>query len=151
MLKTFYLFQGSELFSRVSFGHRLFFCISRVTLRPESLSWREAGTGILPMDHCSRNPAVAFHWLSFAYQGLTDIPYDAILAQEDALEVLDLSYNLLDEYPFTVYVIWPLLLNWIQTVTEAQSGLGISYKRKNVIVAQMQQLQRNSRRWFKQI
>uniref|UniRef100_A0A3B3H6T1 U2A'/phosphoprotein 32 family A C-terminal domain-containing protein n=1 Tax=Oryzias latipes TaxID=8090 RepID=A0A3B3H6T1_ORYLA len=41
-----------------------------------------------------RNPAVAFHWLSFAYQGLTDIPYDAILTQEDALEVLDLSYNL---------------------------------------------------------
>lgn len=42
----------------------------------------------------------SFHWLSFAYQGLTEIPYETILTQTDTLEVLDLSYNLLDEYPF---------------------------------------------------
>ncbi|KAF4089268.1 hypothetical protein AMELA_G00064860 [Ameiurus melas] len=38
--------------------------------------------------------------LSFAYQSLLEIPYDIILKQQDTLEVLDLSYNLLDEYPF---------------------------------------------------
>lgn len=37
--------------------------------------------------------------VSFAYQGLLEIPYDTILEQRDTLEVLDLSYNLLDEYP----------------------------------------------------
>lgn len=37
--------------------------------------------------------------LSFAYQSLQEIPYDVILKQRDTLEVLDLSYNLLDEYP----------------------------------------------------
>uniref|UniRef100_A0A671UF65 U2A'/phosphoprotein 32 family A C-terminal domain-containing protein n=1 Tax=Sparus aurata TaxID=8175 RepID=A0A671UF65_SPAAU len=31
--------------------------------------------------------------------GLTEIPYDTILTQTDTLEVLDLSYNLLEEYP----------------------------------------------------
>ncbi|KAM9836591.1 uncharacterized protein ACBR49_019031 [Aulostomus maculatus] len=41
----------------------------------------------------------SFQWLSFAYQNLTEIPYDAILTQTDTLEVLDLSYNLLNEYP----------------------------------------------------
>lgn len=45
------------------------------------------------------NPS-SFHWFSFAYQGLTEIPYETILTHTDALEVLDLSYNLLDEYPF---------------------------------------------------
>ncbi|XP_066537566.1 probable U2 small nuclear ribonucleoprotein A' [Hoplias malabaricus] len=35
--------------------------------------------------------------LSFAYQGLLEIPYDMILEQRDTLEVLDLSYNLLDD------------------------------------------------------
>ncbi|XP_017285744.1 leucine-rich repeat-containing protein 72 isoform X2 [Kryptolebias marmoratus] len=45
------------------------------------------------------SPASSFHWLSFAYQGLTEIPYDSILTQTDTLEVLDLSYNLLDENP----------------------------------------------------
>ncbi|XP_034159759.1 uncharacterized protein LOC113540271 isoform X2 [Pangasianodon hypophthalmus] len=35
--------------------------------------------------------------LSFAYQSLLEIPYDAILKQRDTLEVLDLSYNLLDD------------------------------------------------------
>ncbi|XP_056113800.1 uncharacterized protein LOC130090450 [Rhinichthys klamathensis goyatoka] len=35
--------------------------------------------------------------LSFAYQGLLEIPYDTILQHQDTLEVLDLSYNLLDE------------------------------------------------------
>lgn len=58
---------------------------------------------VLVMDQTSGQPSQAarFHWLSFAYQGLTEIPYDTILMQTDTLEVLDLSYNLLDEYPFT--------------------------------------------------
>ncbi|XP_056601869.1 uncharacterized protein LOC130419287 [Triplophysa dalaica] len=37
--------------------------------------------------------------LSFAYQNLSEIPYDTILQQQDTLEVLDLSYNLLEENP----------------------------------------------------
>ncbi|KAG5845642.1 hypothetical protein ANANG_G00141450 [Anguilla anguilla] len=37
--------------------------------------------------------------LSFAYQGLSEIPYDSILEQCETLEVLDLSYNTLEEYP----------------------------------------------------
>ncbi|XP_058638602.1 uncharacterized protein LOC131544435 isoform X2 [Onychostoma macrolepis] len=37
--------------------------------------------------------------LSFAYQSLMEIPYNTILQQQDTLEVLDLSYNLLDENP----------------------------------------------------
>ncbi|KAM9335622.1 leucine-rich melanocyte differentiation-associated protein [Symphorus nematophorus] len=41
--------------------------------------------------------ASGFQWLSFAYQGLTEIPYETILTQTDTLEVLDLSYNLLDD------------------------------------------------------
>ncbi|XP_023279624.1 leucine-rich repeat-containing protein 72-like [Seriola lalandi dorsalis] len=52
------------------------------------------------MDHHSQsNHVSSFQWLSFAYQGLTEIPYETILAQTDTLEVLDLSYNLLDENP----------------------------------------------------
>uniref|UniRef100_A0A3P8T6J6 Uncharacterized protein n=1 Tax=Amphiprion percula TaxID=161767 RepID=A0A3P8T6J6_AMPPE len=43
--------------------------------------------------------ASSYQWLSFAYQGLTEIPYETILTQTDTLEVLDLSYNLLDENP----------------------------------------------------
>uniref|UniRef100_A0A3B4ABY6 Uncharacterized protein n=1 Tax=Periophthalmus magnuspinnatus TaxID=409849 RepID=A0A3B4ABY6_9GOBI len=35
-----------------------------------------------------------YQWLSFAYQSLTEIPYDSILMQTETLEVLDLSYNL---------------------------------------------------------
>ncbi|KPP61489.1 hypothetical protein Z043_120406 [Scleropages formosus] len=35
--------------------------------------------------------------LSFAYQGLVEIPYNVILEQRDTLEVLDLSYNLLED------------------------------------------------------
>ncbi|KAF7649533.1 hypothetical protein LDENG_00139970 [Lucifuga dentata] len=34
--------------------------------------------------------------LSFAYQDLSEIPAEAILTARDSLEVLDLSYNLLD-------------------------------------------------------
>uniref|UniRef100_A0A671UC15 U2A'/phosphoprotein 32 family A C-terminal domain-containing protein n=1 Tax=Sparus aurata TaxID=8175 RepID=A0A671UC15_SPAAU len=49
--------------------------------------------------HSQPGHASSFHWLSFAYQGLTEIPYDTILTQTDTLEVLDLSYNLLEEYP----------------------------------------------------
>uniref|UniRef100_A0A3Q2NYT7 Leucine-rich repeat-containing protein C10orf11 homolog n=1 Tax=Fundulus heteroclitus TaxID=8078 RepID=A0A3Q2NYT7_FUNHE len=45
---------------------------------------------------------ITFRWLSFAYQGLTEIPYDTILMQTKTLEVLDLSYNILDEYPFLI-------------------------------------------------
>ncbi|XP_035281144.1 leucine-rich melanocyte differentiation-associated protein [Anguilla anguilla] len=37
--------------------------------------------------------------LSFAYQGLSEIPYDSILEQCETLEVLDLSYNTLEESP----------------------------------------------------
>uniref|UniRef100_A0A8C1JJ63 Uncharacterized protein n=1 Tax=Cyprinus carpio TaxID=7962 RepID=A0A8C1JJ63_CYPCA len=35
--------------------------------------------------------------LSFAYQSLLEIPYETILQQQDTLEVLDLSYNSLDD------------------------------------------------------
>ncbi|XP_072314992.1 leucine-rich melanocyte differentiation-associated protein [Eucyclogobius newberryi] len=41
----------------------------------------------------------SYQWLSFAYQSLTEIPYDSILTQTQTLEVLDLSYNLLQENP----------------------------------------------------
>jgi len=37
--------------------------------------------------------------LSLAYQNLSEIPYDSILSRGYSLEVLDLSYNLLDENP----------------------------------------------------
>ncbi|XP_047425070.1 leucine-rich repeat-containing protein 72 [Mugil cephalus] len=53
-----------------------------------------SGQHLSPPGHPS-----GFQWLSFAYQGLTEIPYEAILSQTDTLEVLDLSYNLLDENP----------------------------------------------------
>uniref|UniRef100_A0A3P8WST0 Uncharacterized protein n=1 Tax=Cynoglossus semilaevis TaxID=244447 RepID=A0A3P8WST0_CYNSE len=43
------------------------------------------------------SPGPPFQWLSFAYQGLTEIPYDTILKQTDSLEVLDLSFNLLED------------------------------------------------------
>ncbi|XP_036968673.1 leucine-rich repeat-containing protein 72 [Acanthopagrus latus] len=49
--------------------------------------------------HGQPGHASSFQWLSFAYQGLTEIPYDTILTQTDTLEVLDLSYNLLEENP----------------------------------------------------
>ncbi|XP_028262269.1 leucine-rich repeat-containing protein 72 isoform X3 [Parambassis ranga] len=45
------------------------------------------------------NTPSSYQWLSFAYQGLTEIPYESILTQTETLEVLDLSYNLLDENP----------------------------------------------------
>ncbi|PWA22150.1 hypothetical protein CCH79_00019972 [Gambusia affinis] len=44
-------------------------------------------------EHKQVNQALGFHWLSFAYQGLTEIPYDSILMQTDTLEVLDLNCN----------------------------------------------------------
>uniref|UniRef100_A0A3Q0S0K5 U2A'/phosphoprotein 32 family A C-terminal domain-containing protein n=1 Tax=Amphilophus citrinellus TaxID=61819 RepID=A0A3Q0S0K5_AMPCI len=44
--------------------------------------------------HSQPSQASSFQWLSFAYQGLTEIPYETILTQTDTLEVLDLSYNL---------------------------------------------------------
>lgn len=48
----------------------------------------------------SQSSQPGFQWYSFAYQGLTEIPYDAILSQTDTLQVLDMSYNRLEEYPF---------------------------------------------------
>ncbi|XP_072232524.1 leucine-rich melanocyte differentiation-associated protein [Leuresthes tenuis] len=59
--------------------------------------------GVVVMDHhtsgqlSQSSQAPGFQWLSFAYQGLTEIPYDTILTQTHTLEVLDLSYNLLDD------------------------------------------------------
>ncbi|XP_070711122.1 leucine-rich melanocyte differentiation-associated protein [Pempheris klunzingeri] len=47
--------------------------------------------------HSQHSHTSSFPWLSFAYQGLTEIPYETILTQTDTLEVLDLSYNLLDD------------------------------------------------------
>ncbi|XP_064877985.1 uncharacterized protein LOC115133559 isoform X2 [Oncorhynchus nerka] len=42
-------------------------------------------------------PVLGLRSLSFAYQGLLEIPYEVILAQQHTLEVLDLSYNLLED------------------------------------------------------
>ncbi|CAK6968681.1 uncharacterized protein LOC128384298 [Scomber scombrus] len=47
--------------------------------------------------HSQPGHASTFQWLSFAYQSLTEIPYGTILTQTDTLEVLDLSYNLLND------------------------------------------------------
>ncbi|XP_068612262.1 leucine-rich melanocyte differentiation-associated protein [Brachionichthys hirsutus] len=61
------------------------------------------------MDHHTTGPAGC---ASFAYQSLTEIPYKTILAQADTLEVLDLSYNLLDD-PY-----WnPALLGQLQKLS----------------------------------
>uniref|UniRef100_A0A3B5LY55 Uncharacterized protein n=1 Tax=Xiphophorus couchianus TaxID=32473 RepID=A0A3B5LY55_9TELE len=62
-------------------------------------------------EHKQVNQALGFHWLSFAYQGLTEIPYDSILMQTDTLKVLDLSYNILDEYPFLLICSLTLILD----------------------------------------
>ncbi|KAM4612073.1 leucine-rich melanocyte differentiation-associated protein [Polymixia lowei] len=55
------------------------------------------------MDHHApgqqSQPAQTFQSLSFAYQGLSEIPYEAILRQSNTLEVLDLSYNLVHWNP----------------------------------------------------
>lgn len=82
-----------------------------VTLPPLSPPTRSTtvitvGTGVSRMDHQtsglhSQSSQSGFRWLSFAYQGLTEIPYDIILPQTDTLQVLDLSYNRLEEYPFS--------------------------------------------------
>ncbi|XP_056156216.1 uncharacterized protein LOC130130533 [Lampris incognitus] len=54
----------------------------------------------------------SFRWLSFAHQSLSEIPYEAILTQSDTLEVLDLSYNLLDD------VYWnPILLGQLERLS----------------------------------
>ncbi|KAM3857596.1 leucine-rich melanocyte differentiation-associated protein [Diretmus argenteus] len=47
--------------------------------------------------HHQPSQASSFQWLSFAYQDLSEIPYETILTQTNTLEVLDLSYNLLDD------------------------------------------------------
>ncbi|XP_060887399.1 leucine-rich repeat-containing protein 72 [Labrus mixtus] len=49
--------------------------------------------------HSQTGQAPSFQWLSFAYKGLTEIPYETILPQTESLEVLDLSNNLLEENP----------------------------------------------------
>ncbi|XP_033986811.1 leucine-rich repeat-containing protein 72 [Trematomus bernacchii] len=60
----------------------------------------------------SSQPPSSFQWLSFAYQALTEIPYEAILPQTDTLEVLDLSFNLLDD------VYWnPALLGQLEKLS----------------------------------
>ncbi|XP_041081533.1 uncharacterized protein LOC121298445 [Polyodon spathula] len=40
---------------------------------------------------------LGLRYLSFAYQDLEEIPYSSILQHQDTLEVLDLSYNLLED------------------------------------------------------
>ncbi|XP_034412539.1 U2 small nuclear ribonucleoprotein A' [Cyclopterus lumpus] len=47
--------------------------------------------------HTQPSHTSSFQWLSLAHQSLTEIPYETILPQTDSLEVLDLSYNLLDD------------------------------------------------------
>lgn len=58
-------------------------------------------TGPLPLPGQPGRPTQVLRLkrLSFAYQGLVEIPYDIVLAQRETLEVLDLSYNLLEESP----------------------------------------------------
>ncbi|XP_028973130.2 uncharacterized protein LOC114830229 isoform X1 [Esox lucius] len=58
------------------------------------------GPPVAPGQLGQTGPVLGLRSLSFAYQGLLEIPYETILAQQDTLEVLDLSYNLLEEYPF---------------------------------------------------
>ncbi|CAL8241707.1 unnamed protein product [Merluccius merluccius] len=47
------------------------------------------------MDQAVPTQASCFPWLSFAHQGLSEVPYEAILEHSCSLEALDLSYNLL--------------------------------------------------------
>uniref|UniRef100_UPI0037E97F85 leucine-rich melanocyte differentiation-associated protein n=1 Tax=Semicossyphus pulcher TaxID=241346 RepID=UPI0037E97F85 len=62
--------------------------------------------------HSQTSQAPSFQWLSFAYQGLTEIPYETILTQTESLEVLDLSNNLLED-PY-----WnPALLGRLEKLT----------------------------------
>ncbi|KAK0140965.1 Leucine-rich melanocyte differentiation-associated protein [Merluccius polli] len=49
------------------------------------------------MDQAVPTQASCFPWLSFAHQGLSEVPYEAILEHSCSLEALDLSYNLLLE------------------------------------------------------
>uniref|UniRef100_A0A673AXT6 Uncharacterized protein n=1 Tax=Sphaeramia orbicularis TaxID=375764 RepID=A0A673AXT6_9TELE len=58
------------------------------------------------------NQSTSFQWLSFAYQSLTEIPYDTILTQTETLEVLDLSYNLLDDSSWN-----PVLLGQLEKLS----------------------------------
>ncbi|XP_028973131.2 U2 small nuclear ribonucleoprotein A' isoform X2 [Esox lucius] len=57
------------------------------------------GPPVAPGQLGQTGPVLGLRSLSFAYQGLLEIPYETILAQQDTLEVLDLSYNLLEESP----------------------------------------------------
>nr|XP_029135101.1 leucine-rich repeat-containing protein 72 [Labrus bergylta] len=62
--------------------------------------------------HSQTGQAPSFQWLSFAYQGLKEIPYETILPQTESLEVLDLSNNLLED-PY-----WnPALLGRLEKLT----------------------------------
>ncbi|CAL8326969.1 unnamed protein product [Lota lota] len=51
------------------------------------------------MDQEVSTQAPCVTWLSLAHQDLSEIPYEAILEHSCCLEALDLSYNLLVEYP----------------------------------------------------
>ncbi|XP_068078894.1 leucine-rich melanocyte differentiation-associated protein [Danio rerio] len=67
-------------------------------------SWAAAAAEDIDMESGPSTPAgpaveLGLRRLSFAYQDLLEIPYDTILKQQDSLEVLDLSYNLLEENP----------------------------------------------------
>uniref|UniRef100_A0AAY5KX95 U2A'/phosphoprotein 32 family A C-terminal domain-containing protein n=1 Tax=Esox lucius TaxID=8010 RepID=A0AAY5KX95_ESOLU len=55
------------------------------------------GPPVAPGQLGQTGPVLGLRSLSFAYQGLLEIPYETILAQQDTLEVLDLSYNLLED------------------------------------------------------
>ncbi|CAL8377343.1 unnamed protein product [Boreogadus saida] len=54
------------------------------------------------MDQAVPTQAPCVTWLSLAHQDLSEIPYAVILEHSCRLEALDLSYNLLVEYPLAV-------------------------------------------------
>ena len=54
------------------------------------------------MDQAVPTQAPCVTWLSLAHQDLSEIPYEVILEHSCRLEALDLSYNLLVEYPLAV-------------------------------------------------
>uniref|UniRef100_A0A3P8YLR8 Uncharacterized protein n=1 Tax=Esox lucius TaxID=8010 RepID=A0A3P8YLR8_ESOLU len=56
------------------------------------------GPPVAPGQLGQTGPVLGLRSLSFAYQGLLEIPYETILAQQDTLEVLDLSYNLTNSF-----------------------------------------------------
>ncbi|KAG1928043.1 leucine-rich melanocyte differentiation-associated protein [Pimephales promelas] len=73
--------------------------------------------GILFVQDISHH-SLAHHFRTAELQtpGLLEIPYDTILQHQDTLEVLDLSYNLLDEYPFGNQMSWSYVHNKLSTL-----------------------------------